>query len=81
VFVEQYEEEHHAIATASELDLLRYLIETHQKTQSDVTAGTGLADSTVLELLAGKRKLGVNQFDALARFFKVRAAVFLKPDR
>jgi HTH-type transcriptional regulator / antitoxin HigA len=56
---------------------VRYLIEIHQKTQSDVAAGTGLADSTVSDILAGKRKLSVKQIDALARFFKVSAAVFL----
>ena len=70
VFVEKYEEEHHAVAPASGVDMVRYLIETHQKTPSDVGAGTGLADSTVSDILAGKRKLGVKQIDALARFFK-----------
>jgi HTH-type transcriptional regulator / antitoxin HigA len=57
--------------------MLRYPIETHQKTQSDVAAGTGLADSTVSDILAGKRKLSAKQIDSLARFFKVRATVFL----
>jgi HTH-type transcriptional regulator / antitoxin HigA len=77
VFVEKYEEEHHAVPPASGIDMLRYLIEIHQKTQSDVAAGTGLADSTVSDILAGKRKLTVKQIEALARFFKVSAAVFL----
>ena len=53
VFVDKYEEEHHAVPPASGVDMLRYLIETHQKTQSDVAAGTGLADSTVSDILAG----------------------------
>jgi hypothetical protein len=44
---------------------------------SDVAAGTGLADSTISEILAGKRKLSVKHVEALARFFKVKAAVFL----
>jgi HTH-type transcriptional regulator / antitoxin HigA len=70
VFVEKYEEEHHAMPPASGVDMLRHLIETHQKTQSDVAAGTGLADSTVSDILAGKRKLTVKQIEALARFFK-----------
>ena len=77
MFVDKYEEEHHAVPPASGVDMLRYLIETHQKTQSDVAAGTGLADSTLSDILAGKRKLSVKQNEALARFFKVSAAVFL----
>jgi hypothetical protein len=32
VFVEKYEVEHHPIPTVSGVDMLRYLIETHQKT-------------------------------------------------
>jgi antitoxin component HigA of HigAB toxin-antitoxin module len=43
VFVEKYEEEHHAMPPASGVDMLRHLIETHQKTQSDVAAGRGPA--------------------------------------
>jgi HTH-type transcriptional regulator/antitoxin HigA len=76
-FVEKYEEEHHTIPPVSGVGMLRYLIETHQTTQRDVAAGSGLADSTISEILAGKRKLGVKHVEALARFFKVKAAVFL----
>jgi len=77
VFVEKYEEEHHPIPPVSGVDMLRYLIETHQRTQNDVATGTGLADSSISEILAGKRKLSVKHIQALARFFKVKAAVFL----
>jgi NAD(P)-dependent dehydrogenase (short-subunit alcohol dehydrogenase family) len=76
-FVEKYEEEHHSIPPVSGIDMLRYLYETRQKTQHEVAAGTGLADSTISEILAGKRKLSVKQVEALARFFKVKPAVFL----
>jgi HTH-type transcriptional regulator / antitoxin HigA len=77
VFVEKYEEEHHPIPPVSGVEMLRYLIETRQKTQREVAAGTGLADSTISEVLTGKRKLSVKRVEALARFFKVKAAVFL----
>jgi HTH-type transcriptional regulator / antitoxin HigA len=77
VFVERYEEEHHPIPVASGAEMLQYLIETHSLTQSEVAVGTGLAESTVSELLARKRKLGVKHIQILARFFKVKAAVFL----
>jgi HTH-type transcriptional regulator / antitoxin HigA len=77
VFVEEYEEEHHPIPSVSGVEMLHCLIETRQKTQQDVAVGTGLADSTISEILAGKRKLSVKQVEALARFFEVKAAVFL----
>jgi HTH-type transcriptional regulator / antitoxin HigA len=77
VFVEKYEEEHYPIPSASGAEMLQYLIETHALTQSNVAAGTGLAESTLSEILAGKRKLSLKHVEALARFFKIKAAVFL----
>ncbi len=77
LFVEKYEREHEPIPRASGCEVLRYLIETHGVSQRDVANGTGLRDSTISEILAGKRKLGVKHIEALARFFKVEPAVFL----
>jgi HTH-type transcriptional regulator/antitoxin HigA len=77
VFVERYEVDHHPIPAATGAEMLRYLIETHGFTQSDVAGRTGLADSTISEILAGKRKLSVKHIELLARFFTVKAAVFL----
>lgn len=57
--------------------MLKYLIETLSLTQYDVAAATGLAESTISEILAGKRKLSVKHIEALARFFKVKGGVFL----
>jgi HTH-type transcriptional regulator/antitoxin HigA len=77
VFVEKYEQEHYPIPPASGAEMLQYLIETHFLTQSEVATGTSLAESTVSEILAGKRKLSMKHVEALARFFKIKAAVFL----
>ena len=56
--------------------MLRYLIETHQKTQREVAVGTGLADSTISEILAGKRKLSVKQVEAWLGFSRSRPRFF-----
>ena len=77
VFVERYEQDHDPMPAAWGVDMLRYLIETHRLTQSDVATGAALADSTMSEILAGKRKLSVKHIESLARFFKVKSAVFL----
>jgi HTH-type transcriptional regulator/antitoxin HigA len=77
VFVEKYEDEHHPMPAVSGVDMLRYMMETHQVTQSAVASGTGLAVSTVSEILAGKRKLGLKHIESFARFFGIKPSVFL----
>ena len=61
----------------SGVDMLRYLIETHQKTQRGVAGGTEHAESTISEILAGKRKLGVKHAEALTRFLRSTPRFFL----
>jgi HTH-type transcriptional regulator/antitoxin HigA len=77
LFVERYERAHEPIPAATGVEMLAYLIESHGVKQGDVAARTGLADSTISEILAGKRKMNVKHIEALARFFKVEPAVFL----
>jgi HTH-type transcriptional regulator / antitoxin HigA len=77
LFVEKYERAHERMPAATGVEMLGYLIETHGVKQGDVAASAGLADSTVSEILAGKRKMNVKHIEALARFFKVEPAVFL----
>ncbi len=63
--------------TASGAEMLAYLIESHEVRQGEVGAKTGLANSTISEILSGKRKMSVRHIEVLARFFKVEPAVFL----
>ncbi len=77
VFIKKYEDEHHPMPPVSGVETLRYLLETHHVTQSTLAAATGLAVSTISEILAGKRKLGLKHIAALARFFGVKQAIFL----
>ncbi len=77
LFVEKYERAHEPIPESTGAEMLAYLIETHGVKQGDVAAGAGLADSTVFEILVGKRRMNVKHIAALARFFKVEPAVFL----
>jgi HTH-type transcriptional regulator / antitoxin HigA len=77
VFVEKYEKERHPMPPVSGVEMLRYLLETHDLTQSQLAASTGLTVSTISEILAGKRKLGLRHIELLARHFSVNPAVFL----
>jgi HTH-type transcriptional regulator / antitoxin HigA len=70
-----YEEQHLAWPAVSGADALRYLMEEHGLTQSDLPE-VG-SQGVVSEVLNGKRELNVRQIRALARRFHVSAAVFV----
>ncbi len=74
--VERYEEEHHPIAPASDSAMLAYLIEQRETTQSAVARATGIAVSTINEVVWGKRTLRREHIARLARHFSVSPAVF-----
>ena len=75
--VEKYEAEHHRPPAVSEAEMLRHLIEARDVTQARVAGETGIAESTISAILAGKRRLSRNHVAALARYFKVSPAVFI----
>lgn len=73
--VHAYEEQHHPMPDCSGADILRFLMEEHSLTQSDLPE-IG-SQSVVSEILNGKRELNVRQIRALAKRFHVSPAVFL----
>lgn len=75
--VEAYESETIAMRSVGDAELVRFLIEQSQVSQSAVAAGAGIAESTISEVLAGKRKLNRTQIGKLARYFHVEPGVFL----
>lgn len=72
--VHAYEEEHHAVPEVRGAEVLRFLLDEHGLTQSDLPE-VG-SQGVVSELLAGKRELNVRQIRALAGRFGVSPAVF-----
>ncbi len=75
--IERYEDEHHPIPAVSGVPMLRYLIESRGVPQARVAAEAGVAESTLSEILAGKRKLGTKYISALAGYFKVDPGLFI----
>lgn len=73
--IEIYEEEHYPILDASGAEVLRFLMEEHGLTQSDLPE-VG-SQGVVSEILNGKRELNVRQIRFLAEKFKVSSAVFV----
>lgn len=70
-----YEDEHHAVEPASDADMLRHLLEAKGITQTQLSQATGIAKSTVSEVLAGKKPFSRQMIRKLAQFFKVDVSV------
>ena len=73
--VHAYEEEHYSIPDANGAEVLRFLLEEHGLTQSDLPE-VG-SRGAVSEILSGKRELNVRQIRLLAERFGVSTAVFM----
>ncbi len=78
VLVEKYETEIHPMPSVTDAEMLRHLIESRETTQSEVSSATGVAESTISELLVGKRKLNRKHIESFAKHFRVNPGVFLQ---
>ncbi len=74
--VEKYEDEHDPAPPVSGAEMLRFLMEGRRTTQAKVATETGIAESTISEILAGKRELNRKHIEALSRHFQLSPAVF-----
>ena len=74
--VEAYEDVAVPMDEVSDADMLRFLIENRGVTQTELAKQTRIAESTISEVQAGKRKLNRAQIGKLARFFHVEPGVF-----
>jgi len=73
--VASYEDEHHAIAPASDADMLRHLMKAKGVIQTQVSRATGIAKSTISEVLAGRRPFSRLMIRKLADYFKVDVSI------
>jgi len=64
------------IKPVGDADLLAFLIEQKGVTQAETAKQASIAESTISEVLAGKRKLNRGQIGKLARFFHVSPEAF-----
>ncbi|MBU4399439.1 MAG: helix-turn-helix domain-containing protein [Planctomycetes bacterium] len=74
--IERYESEAHPMPPLSDAEMLRHLIEAKGVFQTELSGATGIADSTISEILKGKRSLNRNHIGKLARYFNVSPEVF-----
>ncbi len=74
--VEAYETEHYPDEPVSDADMLQHLLEIKGVSQAATAKGAGIAESTVSEVLSGKRALNRKQIGKLAKFFGVGTSAF-----
>lgn len=72
-----YESEHHPMPDVSGAEMLEFLMDARQARQADICRGTGIAKSTIAQILAGKRRISQSHLPKLAEFFGVSPAAFL----
>lgn len=75
LLIERYEERYR-VPEAPAAEVLRFLMERHGLTQRDLCPEIG-SESLVSLILSGKRNLTVSHMHALAKRFRVAAAVFM----
>jgi len=73
--IEAYERQQPTMPEATPLEVLRYLMEEHGLTQTDLAEDLG-GQSVVSAILRGKRQLNARHIAALATRFQVSPAVF-----
>jgi HTH-type transcriptional regulator / antitoxin HigA len=74
--VHKYEAEHDPLLAVSDSDMIRFLVDSNEMSQAELAEQSGIAESTISEILAGKRKLSRRHIAALSRVFRVSPSVF-----
>jgi HTH-type transcriptional regulator/antitoxin HigA len=74
--IKRYESEAHPMAPVSDAEMLSHLIEAKGVSQTEISKATGIADSTISEILKGKRFLNRDHIGKLAKYFHVSPDVF-----
>ncbi len=75
ILIEAYEETHVSIPNVGRVEILKYFMEEHSLTQSDLPE-IG-SQGVVSEVLSGKRDLNLRQVQALSQRFHVSPAAFI----
>ena len=75
--VRNYESVQHPLRAVSAAEMLRHLIDAKGISQTALAAGTGIAVSTISEILSGRRSLNLKHVAMFARYFHVGPGVFI----
>ena len=76
--IKEYEEENHPIEDVSDAAMSAHLIESKGITQRGVAEATGIPESTISDLLAGRRDFNRGHIEKLATYFRVSPVAFFR---
>ena len=71
-----YDNTHHVIPAPSDADLLRHLMDARGIRQSELHEATGIAMSTISEILSARRCFSKETIAKLAAYFKIEKGMF-----
>jgi HTH-type transcriptional regulator/antitoxin HigA len=74
--VEKYEAAEHPMPPVSDAAMLRHVLEAKEVPQAEVARATGIDESTLSLVLAGKRNLSRSHIGKLAHYFGVQPGAF-----
>ena len=77
LLIEDFEEKNYAIPAAPPREIVRHLMESNGLRQAELTDIFG-AESTVSEVLSGKRDLAKSHIERLSRRFNISPALFFE---
>jgi HTH-type transcriptional regulator/antitoxin HigA len=78
LLIEEFEETHYSLPRAAPREIVRHLMESNGLRQSDLKDVFG-TESTVSEVLSGKRDLAKSHIEKLSLRFNVSPEVFFEP--
>lgn len=73
--VEAYEDQQHPISAPSDAEMLQHLLDAKGINAIQLSRDTGLAKSTISEVLAGKKRFSRGMIRKLAEYFQVDVGV------
>jgi HTH-type transcriptional regulator/antitoxin HigA len=73
--VAAFEDDHHAIKPASDADMLRHLLAAKELSQVQLSRDTGVSNSSISEVLSGKKQFTRQMIRKFAEYFKVDVSV------
>ena len=76
--IEEYETENQPIEDVTEPEMLAHLIESKEVTQRAVAETTGIPESTISDLLSGRREFNRGHIEKLSEYFQISPAVFFR---
>jgi HTH-type transcriptional regulator / antitoxin HigA len=74
--VEHYEDHNVILEQATDTEIIRQLMQSHELNQTTFASRIGIPKSVLSEILKGERKLNRKQIDAMAREFRISKDTF-----